>query len=240
MIKGSCYKESEAGWVRIYHTESMFWVITHSSLPSRASSARARWPSFGAAARKAGYSSAPRDASRKPERLHQAGAAPKMLRMKRPLLLCVSLVLLAYAAAADDRGRIYFPKNGFSIQLLEGKATDRLSTVVTMLLPPSGNFAANVNVQVQPYHGTLADYADLSLDQFREAGLQVIRSERTGEGAAIFEYTGTWGGYDLHWYSTAVKAGNAVYLATATALSSEWETLSKQLIECVSSFRIEH
>ena len=25
-IKGSCYKKLHAGWVRIYHTETMFWV----------------------------------------------------------------------------------------------------------------------------------------------------------------------------------------------------------------------
>jgi len=38
-----------------------------------------------------------------------------------------------------------------------------------MFLPVTDGFAANVNVQIQPYAGTIEDYTALSLQQFKSA-----------------------------------------------------------------------
>ena len=134
-----------------------------------------------------------------------------------------------FATAASDR--LTLAKAGFSIAALEG------TQALAMLLSPSDGFAANVNVQVQPYPGTLDDYIALSRDQFREIGATVVSQRKSGASTRVVEYTGEVSGSSLHFYSRAEKRGNKVYLATASATAQQRPSLSAKLKACVDSLK---
>ena len=107
-----------------------------------------------------------------------------------------------------------------------------------MLLPPSDAFAPNVNVQIQPFTGTMKEYADLSEQQFNAASLVVLGETHT-RTSVLWEYSGMFRGRKLHWYARAELGEGKVYLVTATATESQWSTVSAQLKACVDSFRRE-
>ena len=105
--------------------------------------------------------------------------------------------------------------------------------------PASDGFAANVNVQIQPYSGTLDEYIALSEEQFKAAGFKVVQRSKQGQSAVVFEYVGEMQGRALHWYAKAVHATDRVYLVTATATETQWKREAVPLKECVDSFRRE-
>src|SRR5213594_2251824 len=128
---------------------------------------------------------------------------------KGPLMTRSSLVLLAIVAftlttdAADSTNRLLFSLGGFSIKPLEAPFGQATQQPLLMALPASDGFAANVNVQIQPYDGTRDDYMALSEQQFKGAGLEVIKRSKQGQSGILFEYTGEMQGRKLHWYSRA-------------------------------------
>ena len=105
-----------------------------------------------------------------------------------------------------------------------------------MFLPATEGFAPNLNVQIQPYAGSIEDYVKLSLEQFKSAGLKVVQQKSLTKSVAIFEYTGETQGKSLHWYARAEKSGASVYLVTATALAQQWDNNEARLKSCVDSF----
>jgi hypothetical protein len=160
--------------------------------------------------------------------------------MKKILFLLSSVAMLVGSvSAADSTNRLHFPVSGFTIAPLEAPPGDSTQQALMMFLPVSDGFAANVNVQIQPYTGTIEDYVKLSLDQFKSAGLKVVEQQTSAKSVAVFEYTGEFEGRALHWYSRAVKSGSRIYLVTATAVPSQWTTESARLKSCVDSFRRE-
>jgi len=92
--------------------------------------------------------------------------------------------------------------------------------------------------QIQPYDGTIKDFASLSQQQFKAGGFTVL-SENVTKTTVLWEYSGMLQGHKLHWYATALQKKNRVYLVTATATESQWKTVSAQLKACVDSFKIE-
>jgi hypothetical protein len=154
------------------------------------------------------------------------------------------IVLLAMAAlslpAAESANRLQFPVSGFSITPLEEPPGENVRQAVIMFLAPSDNFAANVNVQVQPFKGTIDEYVELTLKQFKDARMKLIEQKRFGRSVAVFEYSGDLQGQSLHWYARAEKAGSHVYLATGTAAEPQWSKLAAQLKACVDSLRCEN
>jgi hypothetical protein len=153
--------------------------------------------------------------------------------MKRSTVLTVLFCLCAtagFATAASDQ--VALPGAGYSIAPLEG------AQALSMVLPASGGFAANVNVQIQPYPGTLDGYISLSQGQFRQAGLTVLNQRKEGSSEWIVEYTGEMAGRSLHWYSRAKMKNGKVYLATATATKEQWPPLSAKLRSCVDSLKV--
>lgn len=109
--------------------------------------------------------------------------------------------------------------------------------VFQYFLPPADGFAANVNLQIQPYEGTLADYEALSREQFEQYGMDLVDISES-EGELLFEYTGAMQGVEYHWYQRVLKDGNYFYLITATALHDRWTTEQDELIESVHSFTL--
>jgi len=154
--------------------------------------------------------------------------------------ITILLATLTIAAAADSTNRLHFPAAGFSVAALDAGSDDATYQTLMMFLPVKDGFAPNVNVQIQqPYEGTIEDYTKLTLEQFKEAKLKVLEKKALGKSAAIFEYTGEMQGHALHWYARAVKAGNKIYLITATDAAANWQKDADQLKACVDSFRVE-
>jgi len=158
---------------------------------------------------------------------------------KKLLLLFSSAMLLGSANAAESTNRLHFPVAGFTIAPLEAPPGESTQLALTMCLPGTDGFAANVNVQIQPYTGTIEDYVALSLQEFKSAGLKVLEQRAPAKSVAVFEVTGESQGRPLHWYSRAEKSGSRVYLVTATAAPAQWIKEAARLKSCVESFRCE-
>ena len=160
--------------------------------------------------------------------------------MKTKQTIIVFLVTLAPTLfAAESTNRLRFPLTGFSIAPLEVSPGEITCQALTMGLPATTNFAGNVNVQIQPYSGTIEEYITLTLKQFRDANVKLIEQKRTGRLGLAFEYIGEFEGQTLHWYARAEKGVRHVYLATATAAEQDWPRQATQLKACVDSLRCE-
>ena len=153
-----------------------------------------------------------------------------------PLRLIPSLVLLASPLWAETTNRIHFASSGFSIAPLEAPKGQLTQQVLMMFLPTTGDFTPNVNVQIQPYDGSLDDYIKLSVKQFESANLKMVQQGRTKDSGAVFEYLGEIQNRRLHWYAKAQKSQGRVYLVTATALEEHWSEVAPNLKNCVDSF----
>ncbi len=106
-----------------------------------------------------------------------------------------------------------------------------------MFLPSSDGFAANVNVQIQPYTKDISSFVKLSLEQFKQLNLKTIQQKLLNETTAIIEYSGEMQGRRLHWYARMEKSKGHVRLATATAAEEQWKNSADALKKCVDSLR---
>jgi len=151
---------------------------------------------------------------------------------KPPLIL--SFMLALSLGAAESTNRLHFPVSGFSITPLEAPPGERIHQVVMMWLPPT---PANVNVQIQPYNGTIEEYAALTLKQFKDNKAKLIEQKKVGDSVFVFEYAGELQGQSLHWYARAEKSGGRVYLTTGTTMEQQWSKQATQIKACVESCR---
>jgi len=104
-------------------------------------------------------------------------------------------------------------------------------------LPADSGFAGNVNLMIQPFSGSLDDYNELTQQQFKSIGFQVIKTKIL-KSEIIYEYKGFSSGLDLYWFSRAIKQGDKIYLVTATALQKRWEIEKAILIKSTMSFKL--
>jgi hypothetical protein len=133
---------------------------------------------------------------------------------------------------------IDLPLYGFQIDALD--ATPNASTTTTALvlcLPASEGFGPNINVQIQPYTGTIKEYATLSKGQFEELKWKIISEKEIGDNEWTVEYTGTGQSGELHFYARAISKNEKVYLATATAKETQWAAVSDTLRQHIDSFK---
>jgi len=151
-------------------------------------------------------------------------------------LLCVSLVGVA---RADDT--LHFAKEGFSVKALHPTIGMNTVQVLMLQLPSDGTFAPNVNIQIQPFPGSMDDYVKTSLDEFKQLGLTLSSKKKTGEDAVTLEYSGTMRGLPLQFYARAVKkkSTGVVYLITGTTHSGQWAKSGPEIKACVDSFKLE-
>jgi len=156
------------------------------------------------------------------------------------VLMLTLASLPARTEAAESTNRLLFPVAGFSIKPLEVPLGKVSQQALFMALPVNDGFAANVNVQVQPYTGTLDEYIALSEGQFKAAGWKVVQRTKQGKSAVVFEYVGDLQNRAMHWYARAEQTTGRVYLVTATATATQWETEAVSLKACVDSFRREN
>jgi len=159
--------------------------------------------------------------------------------MASKLQLSSVICLVALTTYAQPTNRLHFPVTGFSIAPLEAPSASSAQQALMMFLPATDGFAPNVNVQIQPYPGTIEEYVALSLKQFKSADLKVLQQKTLGKSAALFEYAGKMEGRALHWYARVEQKAGKVYLATATATDEQWSKVSPRLKTCVDSFRFD-
>ena len=156
----------------------------------------------------------------------------------KQLFLSLPIFLSAFVSPGQSTNRLNFPAAGFSIAPLEVAPGQSPQQALIMFLPVTEGFAANVNVQIQPYTGTMEEYVALTFKQFKTVHVKVLE-QKTTKSVARFEYAGEMqqGGRSLHWYARAEKSGDSVFLVTATAAPSQWNKESARLKSCVDSFR---
>lgn len=163
-----------------------------------------------------------------------------MFMTKRIILssaVCLTAMLAIPAAHAQTARPLHFSSAGFSITPLDSPPGDAMIEPLIMCLPAREGFAANVNIQIQPYKGKLDDYSSLTVAQLKGGGLTLLQYKTAGKTAAIYEYSGTTQGRVLHYYQRAEKSGDNVYLTTATAPDDQWADLGPRLKACVDSCR---
>ena len=159
------------------------------------------------------------------------------MQLFRLSLLCSAIILTASASRGQSAAPLHFPKSGFSIEPLEAPLGQAPQQALMMSLPSAGGYAPNVDVEIQPYAGTMDDYMAISLAQFKIAKMKVLHQKTYGKSVAVFEYTGEARGQPLHWYAKAEKCAGRVYLVTAAAAQSQWSKVAGPLKACVDSFR---
>ena len=149
----------------------------------------------------------------------------------------LSLLLPSFVPRASA-GTIDLPQYGFEIDALDSDPGGATATAILMFLPAADGFAPNINVNIQPYKGTIKEYAALSKGQFAEMKWKVLSEEQKGEDEWRTEYSATTKSGDLHFYARALKKGDRVYLVTATAKESQWTALQAKLRKHVDSLKL--
>lgn len=146
------------------------------------------------------------------------------------------LLLIACVSAEDSRfvsAEYRFQMSPPAIPAAEGIATQ----VAHFYLPATAGFAANVNVQAQPYSGTVKEYLDLSLDQMKQLQMEIVTAKMIGSSAVI-EYRGTMQNLSLHFYAMAVKPKDKILLITGTTLDERWKLDGAAIKKSVDSFKL--
>ncbi|PCJ60966.1 MAG: hypothetical protein COA79_07870 [Planctomycetota bacterium] len=156
--------------------------------------------------------------------------------MKTIIIILLVTITSSLTLFADENKSIYKNKD-FSISPLYDDKDSTGSKPLMMKLKAVDGFMTNVNLIIQPYSKTIKNYSELTLGQFKDYKLKVLKSEFK-ENAWTFEYAGVMSNLNLHWYGKAVKSGNKVYLITGTAKETQWKTVSVKLIACVNSFKL--
>ena len=156
------------------------------------------------------------------------------MRMTLTLAATIWMHIASFTALA---GSIQFEQAGFSIDALDMKTKSPFAQPITMALPAKGGFAANVNVQIQEYPGSLQEYYELSSGQLEQLGLRVIEEAIT-PSYLVMEYEGVMQGRLLHFYAKAIKRGKSVYLATATDSADNWPNTGSELKSVVDSLEL--
>ncbi|MEM0965615.1 MAG: hypothetical protein AAGJ81_05655 [Verrucomicrobiota bacterium] len=146
------------------------------------------------------------------------------------------LIALAHVAHSDT---LHFREQGYSIDALIGVSTDETFQSMSMFLPVTDGFAPNVNVQIQSFVGDVDDYERISLKQIKQMGMSLRQEVNKSGDELVFFYEGTANGRDLRFYSKAIRKNGSYYLATATALQSQWPIVGKRLMDSVGSFSLD-
>ncbi len=157
--------------------------------------------------------------------------------MMKPLTSLLSLALIglleiSHAASVD------LPVYGFEMDALEAPVGQTPVSALMTFLPVTDGFAPNINVQIQPYSGTIKEYAELSRGQFAGMQWKVVSEKQVGDNEWIAEYTGPMQGNVLRFYARAIAKGGKVYLATGTTKESQWPTLGTTIRKHVDSFKV--
>lgn len=159
--------------------------------------------------------------------------------MKNPANLVSAVVLFSCATLFQaGAATIDLPLSGFQIDALDAAPDPSApGTILQLCLPATDAFAPNINVQIQPYTGSIREYAALSKQQFEDMKWKVVSEKQVSDNEWSVEYTGSMGDDALHFYAYAVSKNGKIYLATATAKETQWTKLSDTLRQHVDSLK---
>lgn len=147
-------------------------------------------------------------------------------------------LLAAAAYGAEEKAQFVSKEHGITMAPPEAKDSGaQVYQIALFYLPAEDGFAANVNVQKQPYADTMEAYDKLSVSQFEALKITVLK-RTLGKDEILYEYKGTLQGAEMHFYSRAIKKGNAIILTTATALEASWEKQKAELVKSVDSVQV--
>ena len=163
---------------------------------------------------------------------------PSLMKNATKALIPAILFSLAISSQAGA-ATIELPLYGFQIDALDAAPDPSTpTTVIQTFLPATESFAPNINVQIQPYTGTMKDYAATTKSQFEQMKWSVTSDQQPNDNEWIVEYTGSFHDNGLHFCARAVSDNRRVYLITATAKESQWATVGATLRKHVESFRL--
>jgi hypothetical protein len=150
------------------------------------------------------------------------------------MFLAAFCSLVTFAAAADSQ---YF---GSKLADLEPLIAEAPNKALVIIFPPSENFTPNINIQVQPFAGTMKEYIEISRQQldriFNQEWAKPLEDQK-GEKEYLIEAIGITKGRNMHFYARAVKHETKVYLITGVALETQWKAIGDTLRRHVDSFR---
>lgn len=112
--------------------------------------------------------------------------------------------------------------------------------IATFHAEASAGFSPNVNVVIQAPMERAA-YRQLSLEQFEQNDLELVRDESvtvSGHDALRWEYRGSMTGRALRFASLAVFTGEHTYLVTATATPEQFQQLASHFDLLLASFEL--
>ena len=148
------------------------------------------------------------------------------------------IVMFAILSVAHSEP-LQFPKYGFSVDSLDAPPTEPSTMALVLFLPATDEFAPNVNVIIQGPIDSLAQFVELSKQQFKDLDYNIVSEDSTSESEWSVEYSGAAPQGKLHWFSRAIFKDRRVYLVTATALERQWSDTSEQLRNCVNSLKLD-
>jgi hypothetical protein len=148
---------------------------------------------------------------------------------------------LGAASAGEPRNEYVSDTAGVYIAAPAARTDAPFYQIVSMFLPPSDGFAANVIIQRHKSKLSIKEFFKQTTDSFENTGLTIIKSELK-DNAVTYEYKGAvngkGGGRTFHFYAKAIKKGEYLFLATAVALESHWEEQKGELMKSVDSFTL--
>jgi hypothetical protein len=151
-------------------------------------------------------------------------------------IACLLILLACSALFADDK---YVNETlGFELSSPVPASFSGVYQSCMFYLPAADGFAANVNIQIQDFTGTMDQYKSISEAQFKQAGIAIL-SSRIDQGVFTIEYQGKMGTpNEFHWFAKAYKKADHIYLVTATALQKHWNDQGSTLVKSVNTFRL--
>jgi hypothetical protein len=164
--------------------------------------------------------------------------------VKTRITLVVLAVTLIFGPASFACAGTYRDEaNGFSLSApVLGPVSSGSSQVLTIAGPQSEGFASNCNVQIQHMDGSLKDYEQLSLGQFKQLGWTMLSSSRTevsGHTAIRWHYTGEMRGLKFEWLSVVTAREGKFYLLTCTSKKSTSKKDMPAFEATISSFAVQ-
>jgi hypothetical protein len=160
------------------------------------------------------------------------------MKTKAKFAFATLLAICASSALTAAEGDL--PHYGAQLKELDALIEKAPGKTLFIKVDETGRVSANINIQIQPFTGTMKEYMDGSQAQFEqmfEKGWKILSEKQDGEKEWSCELTGTAKGKDYHFYARAVREGGKVYLITATALQEHWGSFGEKMRRHVDAFK---
>lgn len=161
-----------------------------------------------------------------------------LMKTKLTFAIVTLLVICAFSPLTAAEGDL--PHYGAKLKELDALIEKAPGKTLFIKADETGRVSANINIQIQPFTGTMKEYMDVSRAQFEqmfEKGWKIVSEKQDGEKEWSCELTGTAKGKAYHFYARAVREGSKVYLITATALQEEWGSVGEKMRQHVNAFK---